>query len=190
MLKEKNKGRFEMSALMELIIIVSICLIATVVLFKVLKSSASIDSSAKAEYVISIKKSRVIAGGALAGFIILFGLITNFYYYLETEECKNKWKHQPWTITGHIVKENDQLYRGINVNYIPHQPAFRINGADGSFSLYRVMICKSIKWPTLQFSCNGYMPDNYKLTHKNVDVDEDSKIIQLKHKVFLERENL
>lgn len=172
-------------------------LIGAYVLFKKLKSSANIN-----------KPSQQIRG-ALAGFVIIFGLLSSPYYFydavpglahrlvvkqyerkieklqIEVTEITKKWKPQDWKITGYISKDGPGSYEEVDATYQPPNPYLQIVPENGSFCLYGVKISEGCGWPTFQFSCKGFMPDEYKIDPKKDAVDKNDNTIRLKDRIYL-----
>jgi hypothetical protein len=185
-----------MPTIMPLIIIFALSLGGAFVLFKYMKSTAEINSQVLKKLGNmnldlgirgKLKNRPMKITGAVAGFVIIFGLLTNSYYYLRVDELEKRWKPQPWTVTGYLVKEGSTSFEGVNVSYQPPAPAFQIRQPDGNFNLYRVMLCDGMMSPTLQFYCDGFLPDYYKLSPEKIVIDRDSRVITLKNKIVLGR---
>lgn len=164
-----------MTSIIPLIIFFFLSLIGAFVLFKFVKSEAVIE------------KRKGFMSGGIAGFVIIFGLLANWNYFLRTQELENKWKPQSWTITGCIVKEGSESYKGIDVKYQPPSPALEIHQANGCFNLYRVMICEATKWPILQFECKGFFPYKYEIRPDNAIIDKNTMVVKLRSKISLEK---
>ncbi len=205
------------SMILIFVLIYFLSMVAVVVLFVFFNSSAEVDVSSdkgdssgasveamKGKSKLDLLKSvpgntRIKLSGAIAGFVVLFGVFTYFFLktgrFMPVEEHDKKMnelkaemdtvKPLSWTITGSIIKEKSNAFDGIMVNYIPPSPAPPIPQADGSFSLFNVQICKSLGWPKLQFSCPGYWPSNYKINEDNTEIDYKTKVITLKEKIYL-----
>jgi len=87
--------------LIPLSVIFCLSLIGAIVLFKYLKSHAKIE------------RKTWQASGALAGFILIYWLLTSTFngWYQPPPEC--------WTITGMVTVKGWDHYSGITVKYIP-----------------------------------------------------------------------
>ena len=104
--------------LIPLSVIFCLSLGGSVVLFKFLKSSAT------------IKKPTFQAGGALAGFILIYWLLYSSF---------NSWYEPPptkWTIRGQVTKEEAVYHDGITVRYVP--PSEDESDKEGYFRLENV----------------------------------------------------
>lgn len=190
-----------MTAILALIIIYILSIIGVIVIYKCVKSSAEISTSFIPKGIPEVpensiapldefkkKKRQIKLKGGIAGFVIIFGLLTNSYLYLSQKGCDGpKPESQFWTVTGNIVKEDSKSYEGVDVQYQPPSPALEIHSENGSFNLYRVKIMEDCDngWPTLQFSCKGFSPDNYKIDPYKDTIDKNDKVIRLKDDIFL-----
>jgi len=172
-------------------------LIGTYVLFKILKSKATINERKK------------LIRGALAGFLILFVSLTQSFYFLflhdsisiteyskrieeyerRIREIKETWEPQVWTVSGYIIKENSTAAEQINVNYFPPSPGINYYPVQRRFHLYNVKICKADQWPTVQFTCEGYYPEDYQISPGTADINEKYKSIKLKNEIRLTKIN-
>ena len=184
-----------MSPMIPPVLFFILSLIGAYVLFKILKSRATIKEPTKQ------------IGGAMAGFVILFGLLTGSYYFLrgsvptseyqkrieeyerQIREIKENWQPQVWTVSGYIIKENSTADEQINVNYFPPSPGINFYPVQGRFHLYNVKICKADQWPTVQFTCEGYYPEDYQISPENAEINEKEKSIKLKNEIKLTKIN-
>ncbi len=135
------------------------------VLFKFLKSSAL------------IKSPSYQAGGALAGFLLIYGAL---YYSLDHLLANvAAWKPIPWTISGTAQLEAVTKHDGIAVKYIPPEPTTYTN-VGGLFRLDNVRVIKSEGFPDLLIEKEGYYPIPYHIDEKSAEIDENRKKITLK----------
>ena len=184
-----------MISMLPLIIIFILSLIGCYVLVKCLRGTANINMEANENTkeglavnlisriipIIKIPKVQIQVSGGIAGFIIIFGLLTTVFYYCEAI------KTEKWIISGEIIKENSSTYRGISVSYRPPSPGVNIYQTGGRFDLYNVKIEKDNEWPILQFSCDGYLPEDYRISGENATINKREKLIILKKPVILTR---
>ena len=184
-----------MISMIPLITIFILSLIGCYVLVKCLKGTANINVEANEDTKeglavnliarimpkIKIPKVQTQVSGGIAAFVIVFGLLTTVFYYCEAT------KTEKWIISGEIIKENSSTYRGISVSYRPPSPGLNVYQTNGRFDLYNVKIEIDNKWPTLQFSCDGYIPEDYKISRENATINKREKLIILKKPVILTR---
>ena len=160
--------------LIPLSVIFALSLVGSIVLFRFLKSSAAIT------------KSTYQAGGAIAGFILIYGLL----YMSYNSFCKsaNPWKPEVWTIRGTVHKEQTALHDGVRVNYIPFSPSAE-TAKNGEFRMEGVQLSPGNGLPTLQFDCEaqGFYPHTIDLQEDNVDINREKKQIVLKQTIELEK---
>ncbi len=171
-------------------------LVGAYVLFKVLKSSAVIN------------RPGYQAGGALAGFLLIFGTLAITHQKLSASELDENSRRQlkariteleqalvdteslcefdHWMIKGTVVRQDEEprRHRGIKVSVIPHQTAS--SGFDGSFTIRNIKLARAEQTPReLQFSLEGYHPQDLTVVdQENADFDAEKKIIKL-HRVEL-----
>ncbi len=165
--------------LIPLSVIFALSLSGSVVLFKFLSSSAT------------IKKKSYKAGGAIAGFILIYGLLFtsfNSWYKAETEQ---KLKSETWTIRGTVVKEGASKHDGITVNHIPDSPS-AVSGTNGEFrmegvDLFPVKLPEGL--PELQFESadENFHTRTIDLSEDNVEIKKEKKQIVLKKPIMLAR---
>jgi hypothetical protein len=167
-------------------VFVGLSLVCSYILFKVLKSSAT------------VKKPRVQLGGAIAGFLVILGLVLqvfNVWYQKETQikkiieeankKAEGKWKPEIWTICarrvvkGNSSQENNGNQGGIIGRLMP--PPMAETESNGYFRLENVLKWGEEPWPDLMFEYEGYHPtivdriDKW-ITEKNTDeVEIDMK---------------
>ncbi len=180
-------------------------LLGAYVLFKVLKSAAL------------IKRPGYQAGGALAGFLLLFGTLTMAHFKLSaveindlTTRClelegqvnelrqanlslRQKLVEQTdlcefdlWTIKGKVFRQDRESPRniGIVVGLIPHYTTS--SKPDGSFTLRDVKLTRAEQYlQDLQFSAEGYWPDDKSVDQHTAVFDIDNRIIELQDPVEL-----
>jgi len=131
------------------------------VLFKFLKSSAT------------VKKPTFQAGGALAGFIIIYGLLFttfNSWYQCRPDE---------WSIKGVVNLEGASIHDGISVKYIPPSPT-TYSERSGNFRLENVKIFPEEGLPEIQFfiESDNYLPqliEMNKMKQGELEIDKQKK---------------
>ena len=148
-------------SLIPIIVIFCLSLAGSFILFKFLKSSAT------------IKKPTYQAGGAIAGFILIYGLLFSSFRFLYKPSEK-------WTIIGTVIKEEAPLHDGITVKLIPPSPS-AITNSLGTFTLENVKVIKGEGWPELSFECNGFHPHRLIINDESIkSLHKGKKEIRLK----------
>lgn len=146
-------------------------LIGAVVLFKLLKSTAI------------IKKAGYQAGGALAGFLLIYG--TLFYSYESMSKVENQGVLHPWSIEGRVEKADKKTHEGIIVKQIPPTPSDNTDES-GYFTLREVMIVDE-EWPELFSESKNYFSKKIDLNEATADKDVKKKKIKLKNVIKLDK---
>ncbi len=178
-------------------------LVGAYVLFKVLKSSAVIT------------RPGYRAGGALAGFLLLFGSLNMTHYKLSAvelektdrnalkgqveelreanlalqqalEEQKDLCEFDLWTIKGKVLRKGQAERRnnGIMIGLIPHYTTW--SKSDGTFTLRDIKLTRAEQHlQDLQFSADGYFPDDRSVDQKTAVFDNDNKLIELQNAIEL-----
>jgi hypothetical protein len=126
-------------------------LIASIVLFKFLKSSAVINNKSYQ------------AGGALAGFVIVFTtsyfVINNWMKTISVTEQKQP-VEKVCTMIGNIKLEGRQVNDGIRVSIQPSSP-MTTTDPNGDFRINEIPVSSGYKKennPAVKFECPGYLP--------------------------------
>jgi len=181
-----------------IVVFVGLSLLCSFILFKVLKSSAT------------VKKKKVQLGGAIAGFVVILVLLLqsfNAWYEHENDikkikkeaeqEAEERFKPEMWTICAHrVVKgtnggEESGDQGGIIGRVIPS--TMTETESSGYFRLENVVKLPDEPWPDLMFEYEGYHPkfvDNLDkwINEKNkdeVEIDDNKKRITLLKKIKL-----
>jgi hypothetical protein len=179
--KEKKGGIMDITAEWFILIVVTVIFILSLagafILFKFLKSFAL------------IKKVGYQAGGAIAGFLLIYGaLYYSFDNLLETVEV---WKPKTWAIVGMVKRQNDTKHESIRIKHIPPRPS-TLTDESGSFRLENVRVIRGEGWPEIYFESDGYYPMTYPIIIKkenavlenikreNAVLEADKKKINLK----------
>jgi len=134
--------------LIPIIVIFCLSLIGSFILFKFLKSSAT------------VKKATYQAGGAIAGFLLIYGLLFSTF--------KSVYKpSEKWTIIGTVIKEDASIHDGITVRHLPPSPDTTTDNR-GTFTLDNVKVISGEGWPELYFECKGFHPRSLLINKKNI----------------------
>ncbi len=143
-------------------------LVGAYVLFKILESSAV------------VKRPGYQAGGALAGFLLIFGTLAVTHQNLALGETDDQ-----WTIEGTVVRRGvpEDRHFGISVSVIPRQTAS--SNHDGSFTLDNIKPARAEQARKLQFSSEGYFPYDLTVDMDNAVFDSKKKVIKLQDPVEL-----
>ena len=150
------------------------------VLFKLLKSAAL------------IKRAGYQAGGALAGFLLIFGTLA--FTYNDLVQSGAAMEIKEWDIRGTVILKDETLHSEIEVLAQPLSP-YDESQSNGKFYLKDVrMTADEVtqkKWPVIKFSKEGFygvdlLPHMY--DDFEVEVDHTNSLILLKEPVILDRE--
>jgi hypothetical protein len=176
------------------------------VLFKKLKSTGSMNTPGRS------------LGGAIVGFVVIFGLLFYAYdalrgsvsnstyqkaiknseetvkkYEQAISQLKEELKPQEWTITGHIEIENPSPSDKIDVRYQPPSPKLEIIPQAHRFYLYRVKMVPIIGWPKFQFFSiifsSSIIPEDFEIDPKNDKIDEKEKVVTLKSPIYIKKDD-
>jgi len=135
------------------------------------------------EIIFEIINPSMKLSGNIGKFVIIFGLLTNFFFYYNLAQNEPQY----WTIIGSITKDDQSSYDGITVDYQPPSPILASILVNGQFYMYRVEVIEKYGWPKLLFSCNGYYPEEYEIDEKTDVINRGGKVIKLKNKIALRR---
>jgi hypothetical protein len=156
--------------LIPLSVMFTLSLVGSIILFRFLKSSAT------------IKKKSYQAGGAIAGFILIYGLLfTSFNSMNNSERLKTPDK---WTIKGKVLLQDANTHEGITVKHIPETPEI-LSKKNGEFRLENVAVFPNQfpnGLPELYFNSGreNYHELPIDLSTEDVEINEDKKQITLK----------
>jgi hypothetical protein len=146
----------ELLALLAVSVVFLMSLLGALVLFKVLKSSAL------------IKRPGYQAGGALAGFLLIYGAL----YYSFDRTVQNWMRSRAeWTITGMVLKDGVAIHDGIRVSQTPPEPS-NYTETGGTFRLENVVSGDAM--PEIRFESQGYFPGYLTIDAQNATVDDES----------------
>lgn len=162
-------------------------LLGAFVLFKFLKAYAR------------IRRKGYQAGGALAGFLLIYGALYTSYDRIENariEEAKlerqaNEQRDatlnsQSWSITGTVVRGDTTVHNGIVVRLIPPVPATS-SDLSGNFRLDNVHLKSPDAYPEIYVESQSYYPISYGLNRDNAVTDNVNQTIKLKDTIKLDR---
>lgn len=165
------------------------------VLFRTLKATAV------------VKTVRGQAGGALAGFLMIFSALGGTYLKLaptseklqamtdenarleariqDLEAKLEGYKHQTetWTLMGRVQREDMASAAGVEVVLLPPKKG-ELADAHGQFMLSGVEVVNG-SWPRLQVTDEGYSPEYPELSAAGLDLDEQRHLAILKEPVTL-----
>ncbi len=144
------------------------------VLFRLLKSTAT------------IQKKGYRAGGALAGFLLIYGLL--YYSYDRMNKSYEAPSVAVWTIKGTVQKSDAANHKGITVRNVPPTP-MAITDARGSFRLEGVRTLGGEDAPgvELYIENNGYYPVPLSVNQKNATYDKKDGTITLAEDIKLQK---
>lgn len=143
-------------------------LIGAYVLFKYLKSSAL------------IKREGYKAGGAIAGFLLIYGIL--FYSF----DSLLKYKPQVWSITGTVIKEGTTSHDAIVIKQVPPKPC-TFTDESGSFRLDNIQMTDGDELPEIYITCEGFNPVNCQINKENAVIKYDKKEIKVKDAIKIIR---
>jgi len=153
--------------LIPLSVMFTLSLVGSVILFRFLKSSAT------------IKKKSYQAGGAIAGFMLIYGLL----YASFDSMYKNETSREPdvWAITGKVVMEGADVNDGITIQeFAPEAKSLQ----NGKFLLSSVRIFPKKALVLFFKGKDNYFEDQLKIDIKkentDIDIDEENKVITIK----------
>jgi len=163
----------EFQALIVVSVMFFISLIGAYTLFHVLKSFAFVKTAGHK------------AGGALAGFLILFSLLSGSYY--KVVEAQDSAEH--WTIVGQYQAQLAGQGKMIEVHIIPPAPRDMLPAAGREFRLENVQLTQRQVsdgiWPELEFSADGLLPLTVLPSKDDVHIDWARKRLVIKKLVRL-----
>ena len=163
--------------LIPLSVIFTFSLVGSIVLFRFLKSSAT------------IKKRSYQAGGAIAGFILIYGLLYTSFNSWYKSEIEEKWKSEQWTVKGTVCMQDACKHDGITVRHIPDAPS-AISMSNGEFRMEDVEIFPGKLpngLPALEFDSgrDEFHTFILDLNEDNAAIDKEKKQVILKNKITL-----
>lgn len=150
-------------------------LICTFILFKFLKSSASII------------KPTWRAGGAIAGFILIFSM--SFYFTDSWIDKYKIWEQETksYNIEGVILLDSARYHDGINIIEIPQSERTHTE-EDGSFTLKGVKFYQNIiSGFEIKADRTNYISVKKKFNTTEFEIDEHKLIITLKDTIKLKK---
>lgn len=162
----------ETNLLVVVSVIFALSLVGAFVLFKFLKSAAI------------IKRSGYQAGGALAGFLLIFGALYASYSRLEASAAEREAQVALWTVIGEVHLEGDVLDSvDVEVSFMPPPPK-ALSKEGGRFRFDNIEMT-SHGTPELQFEVPGYFSQTLLLDDDVAEFDPKNRRIELKKPVVL-----
>lgn len=140
-------------------LIFSLSLLGAVVLFKFLKSSAVIEK----------KEHRV--GGALAGFLLIFGTLDATYLHVAASRAEDAGL---WTIRGAVRYQGELSAEPLKVEVLPPEPT--LVASDRRFLLRNVPLSKG-ELPCLYIGETG---QTLPITDETAEIDSNRRLIELR----------
>lgn len=165
------------SPLFSIVVFFLLSLLGAIVLFRYLKSSAT------------IKKAEYQAGGAIAGFLLVYGIL--YGSYLSIKQDTGYTEKLDWVIVGKVVKEGSRLNDGVEVTYYPPTPNI-ISNKSGEFRLTGIKMTKQefeeMNFLELNFQTEGYFDMTEKINLEQLEIHENERKIYIKTPVELIKE--
>ncbi len=163
----------DMNPLLTIGIIFSLSLVGAIVLFKCLKSSAM------------IQKASYQAGGAVAGFILIYSML--YYSYSEINAVSGP---QRWTVEGQIQLENAE-FDSQDLTILVKPPENHLYHS-GAFVIEKVPIKYPFgtRKPSLIVTKTGYKPTEIILDNSqpNIICNQKTKNIKIKPPIALKKQ--
>lgn len=171
-----------LTANFEVLIVVSVMFAISLggayILFRFLESQAT------------IQKAGYKAGGALAGFLIILGILFGSYHKLVQAKVQaDAQAHQGWIIIGECqapIPRDDILVNMVE----PEVPSYLLPRQERQFLLKGVQITpqqlSSGTFPILQFTSDGLQSESLTLTKENVRIDVDGKRLVIQNPIRLQ----
>ena len=174
-------------------VIFSLSLGGAYVLFQTLKATAV------------MKTVRGQAGGALAGFLMVFSALGGTYFKLlpaaddldalraenarleaRVQDLERATDSQLWTLMGEVRRSDAPSAAGVEVLVMPPNPRLLVGG-HGSFRFETIEVVNGI-WPELHVSADGYYPETLILSAEHLELYPERKLAVLKQPVVLPEE--
>jgi hypothetical protein len=164
---------FFYSPLVILVAVFTLSLFATFILFRFLKSTATVI------------KAKWRAGGAIAGFIIIFSMA---FYSTDSWLQKYVFNNRRFNITGVALLDSSYYHDGITVREMPN-PAHCLTNEKGMYTLTGVDFKdKDITQISLSFMREKYLSkDDTTFFAKDFTVDEKRLLITIKDAILLKK---
>ncbi|HSL84234.1 MAG TPA: hypothetical protein VLF66_15785 [Thermoanaerobaculia bacterium] len=171
-------------------VIFSLSLGGAYVLFQTLKATAV------------MKTVRGQAGGALAGFLMVFSALGGTYLKLlpaaedldalraenarleaRLQELERATGSEFWTLVGDVRRGDAPSATGVEVLVMPPNPRLLVEG-HGNFRFESLKVVNGI-WPELHVSADGYYPETLILAEEHLELHPERKLAVLKQPVVL-----
>lgn len=162
-------------------IIFLLSLLGAFVLFKFLKSYAK------------IQRKGYQAGGALAGFLLIYAALYSSYDRIEQAriaeartEREAALDAQLWTISGTVMRSDTTVHDGIVVRLVPPVPT-TASDLGGHFRLENVRLKKGAALPEINVESPSYFPMPFVLNPENSVSDSGRLTLKIKDTIKLDR---
>lgn len=168
-----------------------LALVGAVVLFRFLKATAV------------FKTVQGQAGGALAGFLMIFAALDGTYLHLapgaaeiqkllsaneELEARLAEVDTELWAFTGRVETSEGKPPGDVEVRVLPPAPQALLDGGR-EFRLEHVEVVSGV-WPQLQLSAQGFYPETVLLESDDLELHPEHKLAVIKAPVTLEPDPL
>lgn len=149
-----------------------------------------------------LKTVRGQAGGALAGFLMVFGALDGTYLKLlptaeelrglheentrleaRLQELERETDSEVWTLAGEVRRADDPSAAGLEVVVFPPNPR-QLVPAHGGFRFESLEVVNGV-WPELHVSADGYYPETLILAEEHLELHPERKLAVLKRPVVL-----
>ncbi len=149
-------------------------LTAAFVLFKFVKSTAGVQGDD-----VGFKIRGFQAGGAIAGFLLTYGLLHYSFTSLSSQQHEEEAAAPSalWTITGKVVKSDGLSPALVKVSPVPPMGAISDNG--GNFRMAHVLPIKEDVYPDLVFECESYISQTVTISGENAEIDKENHRIRV-----------
>lgn len=131
-----------------------------------------------------IKQKHHQAGGAIAGFLLIYAAL----YSSLGNLLKNCESNKPilWSISGNITREGALTHENTRINHFPPGPQ-DLTDKSGNFLLENVDAKPKEALPEIYIECDEYYPMNYRLTEDNAIIEPSIRKITLKENIQLSK---
>ena len=165
------------SPLVAISIFFVLSLIGAIVLFRYLKSSATIT------------KPGYQAGGAIAGFLLIYAILYTSYISIHQDtDFNNK---MDWTIIGSVKKEGSRLNDGVEVTAYPPSPTI-ISNKSGEFRLQGIKMTQkdieALKFLELNVQASGFFDMTERVLIDSLEIHSNERQIVIRQPIELIKE--
>lgn len=149
-----------------------------------------------------LKTVRGQAGGALAGFLMVFAALDGTYLKLlptaeeiqalgeenarleaRIQELERETDSEVWTLAGEVRRADAPSAAGLEVVVFPPNPR-QLVPVHGSFRFESLEVVNGV-WPELHVSADGYYPETLILSEEHLELHPERKLAVLKEPVVL-----